>query len=309
MNSFIRLIRFEVCLSVWGASMVAPMSALAADSTAALPTPALRLMRLDRPLVIAHRGYSAFAPENTLPSFRLALAAGVDLVELDYYHSRDGVPVVIHDSVLDRTTDATNRWSGRKLAVTARTAAELALLDAGTWFSAGMAGTRLPTLVEALGVIQSNGVTLIERKGGDATACIQLLREKRLVNHVIVQSFDWRYLKSFHEQEPAQVLGALGPPSQDAKGRKLRPEERFLSADWIKGARDVGAKVIGWNDQVKADAVALAHQQGLKVWIYTIDDSETASRLLDMGVDGIISNNPAIVWKTLATQRSPDAKP
>ena len=55
--------------------------------------------------------------------------------------------------------------------------------------------------------------------------------------------------------------------------------------------------------------MALAHREGLKVWIYTIDDIEPASRLLDLGVDGIISNNPAIIWKTLATRRSPDAKP
>ena len=60
-------------------------------------------------LVIAHRGFSGRAPENTLPAFRLALAARADLVELDYHHSRDGIPIVIHDDTLDRTTDTTNR--------------------------------------------------------------------------------------------------------------------------------------------------------------------------------------------------------
>ena len=73
--------------------------------------PALELVARQRPLVIAHRGYSQFAPENTLPSFKLAMAAGADLVELDYYHSKDGKLVVIHDTTLDRTTDATNRWA------------------------------------------------------------------------------------------------------------------------------------------------------------------------------------------------------
>jgi glycerophosphoryl diester phosphodiesterase len=288
--------------------MLAVMPARPAEKVAAPAAPALQLMRLERSLVIGHRGYSAFAPENTLPSFRLALAAGVDLVELDYYHSRDGVPVVIHDSTLDRTTDATNRWGGKKLPVTARTAAELATLDAGAWFSAGTAGARLPTLSEALDVIQVEGVTLIERKGGDAAACLQLLRDKKLVNHVIVQSFDWKFLRAFHELESAQILGALGPPSQDAQGRKLRPDERFLNADWIQGARDAGAQVIGWNDLVKAEPIALAHRSGLKVWIYTIDDMAGAGRLLDMGVDGIISNNPAIVWKTLATRRQKETE-
>src|SRR5712671_2335422 len=71
--------------------------------------PALKLIASARPLVIGHRGYSQFAPENTLPSFKLAMAAGADLVELDYYHSKDGQLIVIHDPDLDRTTDATNR--------------------------------------------------------------------------------------------------------------------------------------------------------------------------------------------------------
>jgi glycerophosphoryl diester phosphodiesterase len=73
--------------------------------------PALKLLASQRPLVIAHRGYSQFAPENTLPSFKLAMAAGADMVELDYYPTLDGKQIVIHDHYLDRTTDATNRWA------------------------------------------------------------------------------------------------------------------------------------------------------------------------------------------------------
>src|SRR5882724_11999658 len=87
--------------------------------------PALNLLSCKRPLVIGHRGYCQFAPENTLPSFQLALAAGADLVELDYYHSKDGQLIVIHDPDLDRNTDATNRWGGKKIKVESKTAAEL----------------------------------------------------------------------------------------------------------------------------------------------------------------------------------------
>src|SRR3954471_14504309 len=85
---------------------------------------AANLIGSKRPLVIGHRGYCQFAPENTLPSFELALAAGADLVELDYYHSKDGQLVVIHDPDLDRTTDVTNRWKQRHVKVQTRTAAE-----------------------------------------------------------------------------------------------------------------------------------------------------------------------------------------
>lgn len=279
---------------VAGVNLASPTQA--ADSNA----PVLRLLQLDRPLVIAHRGYSALAPENTLPAFRYALTAGVDLVELDYHHTRDGLPVVIHDPTLDRTTDAMTRWGGEKIPVTSRTAAELQTLDAGRWFSRQFAGTSLPLLAEALDLIQPQGVTLIERKGGDAATCAQLLRERQLINRVVVQSFDWDYLRELHRLAPDQVLGALGPPAQHADGRKVAPEERFLSAAWLDAARDTGARLMVWNDQVTREAVALAHQRGQEVWIYTIDDGEAAGRLFDLGVDGIISNNPPVIWKALA---------
>src|SRR6478672_4909351 len=80
--------------------------ALTASSPAMDPTPAQKLVSQPGPLVIAHRGDSVHAPENTLPSFASAVKLKADLVELDYYHSADGVPVVIHDNFLDRTTDA-----------------------------------------------------------------------------------------------------------------------------------------------------------------------------------------------------------
>src|SRR5438270_13634741 len=93
-----------------------------------------KLLDQKRPLVIGHRGYCAIAPENTLPSFKLALEAGADLIELDYQHSKDGVPIVIHDRLLDRTTDARKKWRRRRIKVSRTTAAEIQTLDAGTWF-------------------------------------------------------------------------------------------------------------------------------------------------------------------------------
>lgn len=79
-----------------------------------------QLLALKRPLVIGHRGYPQFAPENTLPSFRLAKAAGADLIELDYHHTKDGQLIVCHDGTVDRTTDATNRWGGGKIRISTR---------------------------------------------------------------------------------------------------------------------------------------------------------------------------------------------
>ena len=269
--------------------------------------PALKLLASHRPVVIGHRGYCQFAPENTLPSFQLALASGADLVELDYYHSRDGKLVVIHDHELDRTTDATNRWHQRKISVESKTAAELQSLDAGSWFDPKYAGTRIPLLAEAVDTIQKGGVTLIERKGGAPGDCIRLLREKNLINKVVMQSFDWEYLRAFHEQEPGQVLGALGPPGRLADGTPSPGKPKELSVAWLDELQKTGAKVVVWSDKVSRETVQLAHQRGLRLWVYTIDDPAQALELVDMGVDGIITNNTSLIWKALAlrAQRNP----
>lgn len=274
--------------------------AIGTSFAGAAELPAERLMNLKRPLVIGHRGYPDFAPENTLPAFKLAMQAGADLVELDYYHAKDGKLIVWHDSTLDRTSDAVSKWGAKKIAVESKTAAEIQSLDAGSWFDPKYAGTKAPLLEEALDAIQGGGgVTLIERKAGDAATCVKLLQDRALINRLIVQSFDWHYLKAFHELEPTQVLGALGPPGRLADGSKPdRPKP--LDAAWLDLLQATGAKVAVWNQEVSREAIALAHQRGLKVWVYTINDPELANKLLDMGVDGIITNNTALIWRTLA---------
>ena len=288
------------CLLAHVLSIAFVASAVNVDASE-MTLPALKLIASKRPLIIGHRGYPQFAPENTLPAFRLSIEAGADLTELDYHHSQDGVPVIMHDYTLDRTTDAVKRWGGEKIRVASKTAADLQTLDAGAWFDPKFAGTKLLLLAEALDAIQgSGGVTLIERKEGDAATCVKLLRGKRLVNQLVVQSFDWEYLKKFHELEPAQVLGALGPPKLLADGTKPGDRPKALDSAWLDDLVKSGAKAVVWNDQVSKDAVKNAHKRGLKVWVYTINDPAAANALLDMGVDGIITNNTGLMWRTVA---------
>src|SRR3954465_14229572 len=111
---------------------------------AAEPTPAQALIASPRVLVIAHRGNSSVAPENTLPAFQAALDVKADLIELDYYHSADGVPVVIHDQYLDRTTNAEDVFGQPKLLAGKLPLADLRKLDAGSWFDDKFAGAKLP---------------------------------------------------------------------------------------------------------------------------------------------------------------------
>jgi glycerophosphoryl diester phosphodiesterase len=261
-----------------------------------------RLLNETRPLVIAHRGYSALAPENTVRSFEYALSAGADLVELDYHHSSDGIPVVIHDYELDRTTDADEKLGRKKVRISSLSASEAQSFDAGKWLNPIFAGMHLPLLTEALDTIQKKGVTLIERKAGDPATCIQLLKDRELINKVVVQAFDWTYLKEFHQLEPRQVLAALGP-SSSYNGAKLTDQEKVLSPKWNEIVKSIGARAVVWNKQITKEAVTDAHERGLKVWVYTIDDAKTAHELLEVGVDGIITNNPSVIFKAIAFRK------
>ena len=237
------------------------------------------LIQTERPLVIAHRGNSSQAPENTLAAFRSALSTKSDLIELDYYHSADNVPVVFHDKTLDRTTDARKRWGVKKAKLTAYKSSQLFQLDAGSWFDAKYRSERIPSLRKSLDVIQSGNTTLIERKGGSAPELVTLLRRMKLTDRVVVQAFDWEFLKQAHRLEPRLTIAALG--SKRVTNARL---------DDIKAT---GAKVIAWNykDLTKAD-VANIHRRGWKVWCYTVNEKKHALRLLDYGVNGLITAVP-----------------
>src|ERR1051325_550817 len=171
---------------------------------------ARELIASGRVLVIAHRGNSVAAPENTLPAFAAAVELGADLVELDYRHSADGVPVVFHDEQLDRATDAARRWGRAKTRIDEKSAAELSELDAGSWDGPEFAGTRIPTLAEALDVIGRGSAPLLERKTGDAATLVELLTRKAMLESVVVQAFDWSFLAECRRLAPALALGALG---------------------------------------------------------------------------------------------------
>ena len=261
---------------------------------------AAHLVASKRPLIIGHRGYCEFAPENTLPSFEMALAAGVDLVELDYRQSKDGKLIVIHDPYLDRTTDARKKWHRRRIPVAAKTAAEIQSLDAGSWFEPKFASAKVPLLSEALDLIQKHSVSLIERKAGDAASCLSLLYEKHSINKVVIQSFDWEFLRELHHLEPKLILGALGPPTRLPGGRRPLRLHRDFSAKRLRQLQMSGAKIVVWDRKISKRGVWRAHTHGLKVWVYTINDPRLANQLLDRGVNGLITNNPSVLWKAVA---------
>jgi glycerophosphoryl diester phosphodiesterase len=230
--------------------------------------------------VIAHRGDSKAAPENTLPAFVSAVKAGSDLVELDYLHSSDGVPVVFHDDDLDRCTDACALWGGEKILLNTKTLAELRTLDAGKWFAEKFAGTRIPTLDESLDAIQAGSMTLIERKEGDPETCVKLLHKKNLQDRVVVQAFDWDYLEGCHKLDENLIIAALGH-------KEVTPEK-------LDDVARTGCRVVAWEDKyTNACTIKAIHDRGYKAWVWTVDDPKRVADLVAAKIDGIISNVPA----------------
>jgi glycerophosphoryl diester phosphodiesterase len=224
------------------------------------------------------------APENSLPAFQAALDSKCDLIELDYFHSADGVPVVIHDEILDRTTNAEEVFGKPKLLVGDFSAAELRRLDVGGWFEEKFKGSVFPTLTESLDLIQSGSVTLIERKQGDAATLVKLLEQKKLTEKVVVQAFDWEFVAECRKLSPTLVLGTLsGKPANDEQ---------------IRAAAATGADLIVWNhEKISKAQIDLIHQLGKKAWAYTIDDNNHARRLIAAGIDGIITNKPSQIMQ------------
>lgn len=240
-------------------------------------------------LVIAHRGDSAVAPENTLSAFRSAVTTKATYVELDARSSADGTLYVLHDATLDRTTDAKAVLKREKIKIREIPDATIEKLDAGQWFDAKFAGEPLPTLAEALDVIQASSLTLLEHKDGSAEDYLRLLRQKRLVGKLVVQSFDWEFLRHMHELEPRQVLGALG--------------DKELTDERLARIAAAGARIVGWkHTDLTGSLVCDLHARGYKVWAWTADEPADWQRLLGYGIDGIITDRPARLAAYLAQQ-------
>lgn len=235
---------------------------------------------MSKPLILAHRGASAEAPENTLAAFRLALEQGADGFELDIHRTRDGHLVVCHDERVDRTTDGTGF-------IGAMTLAELKKLDAGRWFDARFAGERIPTLDEVWALVEeAGGIRLlnIEVKLGFAAypgieeELIQWIESRGLEDKVIVSSFNHFSILRIHERAPSLRTGIL-----------------YMAA-WVEpwvGARRVGARSLHpYHLTLVPPLVEAAHSQGLEVYPFTVDEPERMRELAAMGVDGLITNRP-----------------
>lgn len=256
--------------------------------------------------VIAHRGASAEAAENTLASVRRAIARDADHVEIDVQRTKDGELVVLHDTTLARTTDVRRVFPDRApWLVGDFTADEIARLDAGGWHSEQYAGERVPTLAEVVEVLRSSRTgLLVEMKAtalhpGLAVDVAAALRgmpgyvdDAVRAGRLAVQSFDHDAARQHKELLPSVPVGALGTPS--------RPELGAL-ATWADQVNPVH-----WS--VRPSFVEAVHRHGMRCHVWTVNRPHHMRRALALGVDGVITNHPATLRRVLDEVRSERAR-
>lgn len=256
-----------------------------------------------RPLVIGHRGSSAVAPENTIAAFRRTIRDGADGFEFDVRLARDGEPVVIHDSTLQRTA----RIPG---VVSQLTSAQLQRINVGSWFNrqrpdfakTGYETETVPTLDQVFDLVKDTAQILyLEMKSEEnqvvplAAAVVKLIQERRFIDRVIVESFNLAAITEVKRLNAGVRTAALFEPRLD------RPASLLRKMKTVDLATAAGANELALHHSLAARRVVdKAVQCGLTVVVWTVDNPTWIKRALSMGISAVITNDPA----TLLLERS-----
>lgn len=253
---------------------------LAAAPSAVGATEALGQVRTpgDAAFVASHRGGAASAPENTLPALEAAFSHGFEYVEVDVVLTKDQVPVLMHDATLERTTNGVGF-------VAETSYAEIATLDAGSWFDPSFAGTVVPSLDETLDVVRANSARIILELKGEwnrdaAAALVRSVAAFGLERDVTIASFD------------ARSLALVGAESSVlARMVILRDVPDDVVAAAVRaGVRGVILKAAAL--EARPELVDQLHAAGLRLAIYTLNSDEQWADATSLGVDGIITDDP-----------------
>ncbi|CAG7614776.1 hypothetical protein PAESOLCIP111_01746 [Paenibacillus solanacearum] len=230
-------------------------------------------------IVAAHRGYSNAAPENTMASFKAAVDNKAAILEFDVQISQDGVPVIIHDNTVDRTTSG--KGEVKKL-----TLAQLQALDAGSKFNLRFAGEKIPTLKEVLDFAKTSTVTLYPEIKGyrtkeDITIMMNELMNAGFEQRSVIQSFNYADFDTVRSISQKMKIALL--VNNDMA--------QFMTAlDKAVAYKNAALFVHSGLLTKYPRLIELAHLSGVEVVAWTVDDKNTASTLMDKGADGIITN-------------------
>ena len=236
--------------------------------------------------IIAHRGNSAHAPENTLAAFLQVPGTGAKAVELDVHFCADKVAVVLHDEWVDRTTNGQGP-------VDALSLEGVKALDAGSWFAPAFAGERIPTLMETLNALITTGMwvnieikTDVRPQAGLVKAVLNDVVRSSMGNRVLLSGFRHEDVLQAMRLNPGLPCALLFDVGQGAMAPALAQQHGPEGVHLFDG-------------DVTEALVTECHQAGAKVRVYTVDDPERAKLLKTWGVDGIFTNDPALLAKAL----------
>lgn len=234
---------------------------------------------------VAHRGATAYAPENTIAAFDLAVEMKADYIEIDVQRSKDGALVLIHDTTVDRTTDGTGKVGDLTLE-------QLRSLDAGSWKGDQYKGEPIPTFEEILDRYRGKVGILIELKAPELYPGIEkqvadALKARNLNKpqneKIIIQSFNFESMKKTNELLPKVPIGVLTSSRLHTTPEAL--QEFSTYADWFNPSYGI----------VTEDLVNQVHSLGMKIGSWTVRSQEAADFLFEMKVDAIITDYPDYV--------------
>jgi len=232
-----------------------------------------------RTRVIAHRGFSSKAPENTLAAVRAAIDVGADMVEIDVTLTADDHVVVFHDETLDRTSDGSGE-------VFRFTLSELRKLDAGSWFSPAFAGERIPTLDAVLAEVEGRILLNVEIKSeavdrGVVATVASAIRERGMTDQVVISSFSPAALKEMHGVAP-EIRTAV-----------LFNHTLHTGQDAVEIVTGVDASVFNIKrTRLTPKMLQRCHEHGIPVGIYTVNKPRRMRRLVKKGVAAIFTDHP-----------------
>jgi len=236
------------------------------------------------PLIVAHRGASKDAPENTIPAFELAWQQGADAIEGDFHFSRDGEIICIHDK-------DTRKTSGQNLKVRKSTLDELRQLDFGQYHSAGYAGTRVPTLAEVFRTVPQGKKFYIEIKSGPAIVpkLVEEIAKSGLdEDQIVVISFKENVIRALKSKAPQYRAMWLSGFKETASGKKTPSLNRILKT--LKKIRADGFS--SSKSGIDPSVIKEVKARGYEYHVWTIDDGETAKQLVEWGAQSITTNIP-----------------
>jgi len=243
-------------------------------------------IRPNRPLIIAHRGFSTIAPENTLRAYQLAVDAGAEMIEADVNITKDGVPVMIHDWYLGRTANF-------EAAVHDLTLEEIQELDAGSWFSEDFTGTRVPTTEAALQFAKEAGTLMcFEVKGANPKRAIQVAQA--LVDlFAEYNAFEWAFMSSYWHE-------ALAAAKNKAPQVLLAPERLPDNVEpdipeALRQAKNLQAEVLQIHyNYLYEDLLSTLRQESIALWAWPTTTEESIVKAIRAGADAVMGDDPKL---------------